>query len=548
MTQSMTISPIASSEADTQASTAVLSAIIDGLETRMMRVECGLMRGFAGLQMIGNTAEVCRDGKERARAALERLNIHLPPQRLVLSLTPADVRKDGNQFDLPIAVSLALLIKGAAPCLDPARWLMAAELGISGELRPVKGIVSFAVAAIAEGLDGIVVAMDNLREVIALKRLGLGRAQPFQIFAFRHLSEVLAWLLDGQDTAITEMGLDGALRGELAASGDEPDFDDMVLHPEVELAALVAAVGLHSILMRGSPGTGKSMLAARLPSILPALTTSEHIDVMRIHSSLVEKLPPAILRGRPPYRSPHHQASAAAVLGSADAPGEISLAHGGVLFLDELPEFRRDLLESLREPLETGIVQVSRSRRKASWNAQALLIAACNNCPCGWFASKRRECLCSCNKRLAYAARLSGPILDRIDIHLNMPEPEAASSGLFLQLATAAGLSQTQVLAARVVRAREFGLARNAQFAVSYNRDLAAQHMLKASGLNSPDFAQLVNAVIPRTASSRSALRALRVARTLADLEEVAAMRLSHLQTAWSWQAEPAARQRGEIL
>lgn len=546
MTPTKLAAPTANSDSETQASTAVISAIIDGLETRMMRVECGLTRGFAGLQMIGNTAEVCRDGKERARAALERLNIHLPPQRLVLSLTPADVRKDGNQFDLPIAVSLALLIKGGQPRIDPTRWLMAAELGISGELRPVKGIVSFAVTAIAEGMDGIVVAMDNLREVIALQRLGMERSRPFQIFAFRELSEVLDWLIAGQDPGLAEALVHGESVND--TTSELPNFDDMVLHPTVELAAVVAAAGLHSILMRGSPGTGKSMLAARLPSILPALATAEHIDVMRIHSSFAEKLPAAILRGRPPYRSPHHQASAAAILGSAEAPGEISLAHGGILFLDELPEFRRDLIESLREPLETGVVQISRSRRKATWSARALLVAACNNCPCGWFASKRNHCKCGYNKRQAYLARLSGPILDRIDIQLNMPEPEAETSGLFLQLATTSGPSQTQVLAARVIQARQFAQARNALLGVVYNRDLAAQHMLKASGLSEAAFAKMVNAVIPRSASSRAALRALRVARTLADLAGSEAIRVHDIETAWAWQAEPAARQRGEFV
>ena len=529
--------------------TTVVSAITDATDTRIMRVECSLTRGFSGLQMIGNTAEVCRDGKERARAALERLNIHLPPQRLVLSLTPADLRKDGSQFDLPIAVSLALLIMGTTPQVDPSRWMFVAELGLGGELRPVKGVVSFALAAIAEGLDGVVVAVENLAEVSALERLEPLRERPLAVLAFRSLGDVLVWLSEGQ--VVTPPVAQVSARVHSAPEPDAiaeapPDFDDMILHPEVEQAALVAAVGMHSLLLRGSPGTGKSMLAARLPSILPDLMACEHIEAMRIHSMCMEKLSSSILRGRPTYRAPHHQASVAAVLGSADVPGEISLAHGGVLFLDELAEFRRDLLESLREPLETGMVHVARTRRKATWKARIVLVAACNNCPCGWFGSKRQMCTCGITRRQAYGNRLSGPILDRIDIQLNMPEPDMGSSDMFLHLATVPSRSKTQELAARVREARDRAEQRNAAFELIFNRDLNAQHLLAASGLSSDAFAGLIHKVFPASASSRAVIRTLRVARTLADLAASPVLRLVDLRTAWSWQAESAAKQRGE--
>lgn len=525
-------------------STIVVSAISDAIEARVMRVECGLTRGFSGLQMIGNTTEVCRDGKERARTALERLNIHLPPQRLVLSLTPADVRKDGNQFDLPIAVSLALLILGCKPLVETSRWMFVAELGLNGELRPVKGAVSFALAAISEGLEGIVVAPDNLTEVVALQKLGPARDRPLRVLAFANLGDVLGWLLNcGQSshelpTIHSEAGADD---GELT-----PDFDDMLLAPEVELAALVAASGMHSLLLRGSPGTGKSMLAARLPSILPDLAEAEHIETMRIYSNYTEKLPRAILRGRPPYRAPHHQASVAAVLGSAEIPGEISLAHGGVLFLDEITEFRRDLLESLREPLETGVVHVSRTRRKSIWHARILLVAACNNCPCGWFASRRHLCVCGTLRRQAYLNRLSGPILDRIDIQLNMPEPDLEAGNLFLRLATAPTRSKTHELAQRVELARALARDRNAAFGVVYNCDLSARNLIAASGLPAGSFNQLVSQLIPPSASSRATIRTIRVARTLADLAGSAEIRALDLRLAWSWQADSAAKQRGE--
>jgi magnesium chelatase family protein len=355
----------------------------------------------------------------------------------------------------------------------------------------------------------------------------------------------LAWLIEGFEGHEAILALPGG-SAETPAAG--PDFDDMVLQPGIELAVLVAASGMHSLLLRGSPGTGKSMLAARLPSILPDLDPLEHVEAMRIHSTFTEKLPDAILCGRPPYRAPHHQASAAAVLGSAEMPGEISLAHGGVLFLDELTEFRRDLLESLREPLETGCVHVSRSRRKVVWSARIMLVAACNNCPCGWFGSSRRVCTCGAARRTAYWSRLSGPILDRIDLQVNMPEPDEATAAIFLRLARSSVPSKTKELAARVLRTRARAAARNVRFGVLSNRDLPAHQLVGASGLEPGEFARAVNATFPRAASSRAVLRALRVARTLADLDESETIRNGDLEQAWAWQAEAAARQRGETL
>lgn len=558
-------------------STLVHSGVCDAMDTSLMKIECGFTRGFAGMQLIGNTTEVCRDGKERARAALESLGIHIPPRRLVVSLTPAEVKKDGGQFDLPIAVSLALLLCQQPPCRDPSRWLFAAELGLAGEMRPVRGVVSFAVAAMAEGLEGIIVAPDNLAEIEVLTRRASQGQRALLPLAFASLREVLAWLFDGNSLEARSpvRALSPYQEGSCKNQQQAVNFDDMILHPSLELVAMTACAGMHSLLLRGSPGTGKSMLAARLTSILPALTDEDQIDAMRIYSASAERLPSSLLAGRPPYRSPHHQASAAAILGCPDAPGELSLAHGGVLFLDELPEFRRDLLEALREPLETGEVRVSRSRRKIIWKSRVVLVAACNNCPCGWFGSMRRPCTCPTARLLAYRQRLSGPILDRIDLHVNVPESNDATAELFIHLADrdAAGLrvlrqthsekqlasassvngglceeAPTHKLAKRVAMARAQAKCRNSKFGVQLNRDLAAEHLLAASGLSAAEFAKLVNGIIPRAASSRSVIRCLRVARTLADLAGREALQMADLQQAWQWQAQPAAQQRGELL
>jgi magnesium chelatase family protein len=526
--------------------TLVHTAVTDAMDTRLLQIECGFTRGFAGMQLIGNASEVCRDGKERARAALEQLGLHLPPRRLVVSLTPADVKKDGSHLDLPIAVSLALLLSDRCPKMVPDRWVFAAEVGLSGELRPVKGVVSFAIAAMAEGLEGIIVAPENLEElgVLAALRPGEG-GLTLKALGFDTLKSVLGWIFgEGAAQVVTAP----------AARVVRPDpilrhnFDDMILHPMLEKAAIVSSAGMHSILLRGSPGTGKSMLASRLASILPPLAREEHIEALRIYSGLSERLPISLLDGLPPFRAPHHQASAAAILGGPETPGEMALAHGGVLFLDELPEFRRDLLESLREPLETGEIRVSRSRRKVIWKCRVILVAACNNCPCGWNGSSRRTCSCASTRIHAYVGRISGPILDRIDMHVNMPEPEFDTASLFLRLGEEVQKNQTARMRAVVEQVRHTAEKRNRRHGVVFNADLQAKHLAAVSGLSSDEFGALVNRRIPRSASSRSVLRCLRVARTLADVAGRAEMSEDDVDQAWRWQAEKSAQERGDAV
>lgn len=526
-------------------STLVNTAVTDALDTRVLQIECGFTRGFAGMQLIGNASEVCRDGKERARAALEQLGLHLPPRRLVVSLTPADVKKDGSHLDLPIAVSLALLLSDRSPRVMADRWVFAAEVGLSGELRPVKGVVSFAITALAAGLDGIVVAPENLEELSVLASLRPGdEGMTLKTLGFDSLRSVLAWIYGDEAPAIKTVPPPRPKSEPLLRH----NFDDMILHPMLEKAAIVACAGMHSMLLRGSPGTGKSMLASRLASILPPLGREEHIEAMRIYSGLSERLPVDLLNGLPPFRAPHHQASATAILGGPETPGEMALAHGGVLFLDELPEFRRDLLESLREPLETGEIRVSRSRRKVIWKCRVILVAACNNCPCGWNGSSRRTCSCASTRIHAYAGRISGPILDRIDMHVNMPEPEFDTASLFLKLGETVQRDQTARMRVVVERVRQLSSARNRPLGVVFNADLRARHLADVSGLSHQEFAQLVNRLLPRSASSRSVLRCLRVARTLADVDGSEVMREEHLDQAWRWQAERAAQERGETV
>lgn len=524
--------------------TLVHTATADAIDTAIVQVESSFTRGFAALQVIGNTTEVCRDGKERAKAALESLGIYIPSQRLVISMTPADVKKDGNHFDLPIAVSIALLLNDRPAVTPPGRWLFAAELGLSGELKPVRNVVAFALAAVAHELDGIVVAHDNLPDVGVLTKFDLPHLKKLRVLGFRNLRSVLGWVFDDDLGAATYPA--SATRVDVSACDSSPTFDDMALSPEMAHAAVVSVAGVHSILLRGSPGSGKSMFATRLPSIMPTMHAQEHLDVLRVISNYRDRIPQKLLAGHPPFRSPHHQSSAAALLGGPDQPGELSLAHGGILFLDELPEFRRDLLEALREPLETSTVHVARAKRKVTWKARTILVAACNNCPCGWFGSSKRRCNCNSTQLTAYWSRLSGPVLDRIDMHLNMPESAFDPATLLVQLAGETPINTTAILRQQVERTRAFAKARNKKFGIEFNSQLHAKTMLEVSHLTDADFARLISKHTPRGASQRALLRSLRVARTLADIDESRCIREQDLELAWKWQSEYAARERGE--
>lgn len=281
------------------------------------------------------------------------------------------------------------------------------------------------------------------------------------------------------------------------------------------------------------------MFAMRLPAIFPPMGDQEHLEAMQIQSTQTERLPTSLLAGRPPFRHPHHQASAAALMGTPEAPGEISLAHGGILFLDELPEFRRDLLEALREPMESGEVQISRSRRRAAWRSRCLIVAACNNCPCGWLGSERRECFCGTQKIMQYQQKLSGPVLDRIDLHVRVVPPPQGLSHLFHQLAQGDMAGKTAVMREKVQELRERSHHRNRSFGVRYNRDIPTRSMVEASGLPERDFIVMLERYGQQGASHRAAVKTLRVARTLADLRGAIKIGDEDMEKAWQYQPGP---------
>ncbi len=516
----------------------------DGSNSRLIRVEASFGRGFSGLQMIGHTGQIVEDGKERARMALERLGTDLPARRLLMSVSPGDIKVDGNHLDLACAVAMAALIRDEAPRIDPAKWVFAAEIGLGGELRPVPGIVCHGVAAMGGQMDGVVVAHENLRELKALEAASAKTGQKLTYRSFKDLKEVVDWLWSGVDFTSFSMEENNE---NASCPSHESNFDDMDLCDELHLAAVAAAAGMHSMLLRGVPGCGKSMFAKRIQSLLPDLTPIEHRAVLEIHSCHPERMGPLILKGRPPYRAPHHFTSSAAMLGGHERPGEVALASGGVLFLDEFPEFRRDVIEALREPLESGEVQVSRAQSKKTWRAKMMLVAAANNCPCGWWGSAKRKCFCPDGRLMAYRNRLSGPILDRIDLHVNMPERSDGAAFIFADTPKKAS-NRTQSMRERVAAARGRAEQRNAVFSVLLNRDIPAQHLASALCLNSDSVDWLVKKLIPPHVSTRAIVRCLRVARSLADIYDRDEVKDTDVEQAWAWQALESARLRGEAL
>ncbi len=522
----------------------VWSATKDAGLVLPIRIECGMGRGFSGIVMIGGVGRVCEDGKERAKAALERLGWTAPARKTIISVSPGDAKIDRTHLDLALCVAMAGVTEHKRWVISVNNWLFAAEVGLNGELRPVSGVVAWASIAMERGLKGIVVAHPNLRELDCMRSLGGELGGDFEFRGFLTLGEVFTWLATGAGSSTLTTDL-----SEKFSQDSRPDvvvdFDDMNLSDELSLIATVVAAGAHSLLMRGSPGTGKSMFAKRIPSILPPMEPQQHLRSLRIYSSARAEVPDSVIMGRAPFRSPHHYTSLPAIVGTPDNPGELSLASGGVLFLDELPEFRRDVLEGLREPLETGEVAVSRARGRSIWSAEVILLAAANNCPCGWAASRRRRCECAPSRLSAYRNRLSGPLLDRIDLQVNMPEPQNQISALLE--APVARLGQTGRLKQAVINARDMARSRLEQTGVLLNKDIPASRIFEALNLPRDKAESMVTKVIPGYSGARSIIRCLRVARTIADVTGSLHVNGDHMSTAWSWQASSAAKLRGEM-
>lgn len=483
-----------------------------GVRAPEVRVEVHLGGGLPSMSIVGLPAAAVREAKDRVRAALQSSQLEFPARRITVNLAPADLPKDGGRFDLPIALGI-LAASGQIPqqALEGTEFL--GELGLTGELRAVDGALPATLATLAAG-RALVVPLPNGPEAAL--------ATHARVHTARTLLEVCESL----------RGQKALPRAEAAAAptgGRAPDLSDVHGQAHARRALEIAAAGSHHLLFLGPPGCGKSMLAARLPGLLPAASNDEALESAAIASAAGRGNHSALEASRAwgirPFRAPHHSASAIALIGGGNVPrpGEVSLAHNGVLFLDELPEWSRSALEVLREPLESGTVTVSRAARSVEFPARFQLVAAMNPCPCGWAGDISGRCRCSEESIVRYRARVSGPLMDRIDLHVDVPRLPSGE----LRVAAPAGESSATV-AARVAQARQCQLRRNAK----PNAQLSHAELRQTCTLSDRD-QNLVDAAADRLRlSARSVHRVLRVARTIADLDGSAAIQTQHLSEA----------------
>ena len=479
----------------------VLSAALVGVDAVPVAVEVSLERGLPCFLVVGLPDAAVRESRDRVAAAFRHARLEFPAARVTVNLAPADLRKEGTWYDLAIAVGL-LAATRQIPERRLAGRVVLGELSLDGGVRPVRGVLAVALEAARLGWQGLVVPRDNAAEA--------GAAGALDVVAVASLAETIAW---ARGQALPEAATPPPAAAPFAPSPDP--LAGIRGQATAKRALEIAAAGGHGILFVGPPGTGKTLLARALPDLLPPLGRSEALEVSRIHSVAGALAPGQALLERPPFRAPHMSASAAGILGGGFPfrPGELSLAHHGVLFLDELPEFSRSVLEALRQPLESGEVVLVRARGSVRLPARVQLVAAMNPCPCGFLGHPRRACRCAPSVIARYRGRISGPLLERIDLVVEVPVETKEAARLWREPATD---ERSDGARARVLAARAF--ARSATRPATPNARLSAADLPRAAAL-APDADRLLADAAARwSLSARAVHRTLRVARTIADL------------------------------
>ncbi|MEG2173951.1 MAG: YifB family Mg chelatase-like AAA ATPase [Oscillospiraceae bacterium] len=490
-----------------------------GIDCYRITVEADLTRGMPAFDLVGLPDAAVKEARDRVRASARHIGFSFPTARVVVNLAPADTKKVGSFYDLAILLAVLRADGALEASLDGIAFL--GELSLGGELRPLPGVLPMVLGASSLGIKEIIIPFENAAEGSVV--------QDVAVFAAKNVCEVLAHLRG-------EKRLPSCLSMSFASSLTSPPLEDLADvrgQHDAKRALTVAAAGSHNLLMLGSPGSGKSMLAKRLPSILPPMTYSEQVETTKLYS--VSGLLPrsvGLVKARP-FRAPHHTASAAGLTGGGaiPRPGEVSLAHNGVLFLDELPEFSRAMMEGLRQPLEDGCVTISRVGARITYPSDFMLIAAMNPCPCGFFGHPKKPCVCSATAISRYLSHISGPLLDRIDIHLEIPPVDYES------LSGKTPEESSETIRQRVEAARAIQTARFSGLGIHSNAAIPRSHLEQFCPLTGEASRLLKLAFEKLGLSARGYDRIVKVSRTIADLGGSALITEAHVAEAVQYRA-----------